>query len=102
SLEDPDGDPLPDTVRFRDPRWDARAHGLTYEWADRGGPLIYVTFGTVTATLDIASEVYSTAVEAVSDLPVRAVLTAGRPDGPPPAIANPPAHVRAEAWVNEA
>ncbi len=101
SLEDPRGDPLTHTVRFRDPRWDARADKLTYDWGDHGGPLIYVTFGTVTGTLDIASQVYTTVVEALSDLPVRAVLTAGSPEGQAPPTASTPAHVRAEAWVNE-
>jgi UDP:flavonoid glycosyltransferase YjiC (YdhE family) len=60
-----------------------------------------VTFGTVTGTLDIASRVYTTALEAVNGLPVRALLTAGRPEGDRPPIASAPAHVRAAAWVNE-
>jgi UDP:flavonoid glycosyltransferase YjiC (YdhE family) len=101
SLEDSTGPDLPHTVRFRDPRWDEPAHKLNYEWGDCEGPLIYITFGTVTRTLDIASRVYATAAEALSSLRVRAVLTAGQPHGQPPPIAEVPGHVRAEAWVDE-
>jgi UDP:flavonoid glycosyltransferase YjiC (YdhE family) len=101
ALEDLSHAPLPKTLRFRDTRWDAPAGELSYEWAEPHRPLVYVTFGTVTGSLDIASQVYTTAVEALSDLPVRAVLTAGQPQGTPPLVAELPAHVRAEAWISE-
>ena len=102
SLEDPTADPVPPTFRFRDPRWDEPARRLDHDWGDTRGPLLYVTFGTVTGTLDIAWRVYSTAIQAISELPVRALITAGRVGGGPQPFGATSPNIRAESWINEA
>jgi UDP:flavonoid glycosyltransferase YjiC (YdhE family) len=101
SLEDPAGGALPHTLRFRDPRWDESVSKLAHDWGDRADPLIYVTFGTVTGTLEMASQVYKTAIQAIRGLPVRALLSAGRADGEPPPVKPGSENLRVESWVNE-
>jgi UDP:flavonoid glycosyltransferase YjiC (YdhE family) len=72
---------------------------LLYDWW--GGsrePLVYLTFGSITGGFAHASAVYRAALAAVADLPVRALLTAGRDldiDGLGPV----PGNVHVEAWV---
>jgi len=102
SLEDAADPAPPHTVRFRDPNWDSPAKQLDYEWGEAAGPLIYMTFGTVTGQLDFAVRVYGTAIEAVANLPVRALLTAGgRPEAIPDSIDDSSHNIRVETWVNE-
>jgi hypothetical protein len=49
-------------------------------WVPAGDtrPLVYITFGTIVGTIAHARSVYSTALDAVADLRVRALLTTGR------------------------
>jgi len=71
-----DPSPWPDTRRFRQAAAPARS---LPEWWPTGSdrPLVYVTFGTVLGTLPEAAGVYRTALDAVSELPVRVLLTVG-------------------------
>ncbi len=63
---------------------------------DDGRPLVYVTLGTVRNH----SPVLRPAVEALSALPVRLVVTVG-PDGDPAALGPQPGHVHVERWVHQ-
>lgn len=69
-------------------------------WAPTGDPrpLVYITFGSLVGTLSHARSIYRTALDAVADLPVRALLTTGRglEAGTLGAI---PANVHVEAWI---
>jgi UDP:flavonoid glycosyltransferase YjiC (YdhE family) len=61
-------------------------------------PLVYITFGTIAGTLARARHVYRMALDAVAELPVRAVLTTG-PGVEAGALGATPSHVRIEAWI---
>ena len=66
-----------------------------------GGPVVYITFGTVATTMPEALSLYQTAIAAVAQLPVRALLTTGR-GFDVQALGAIPANVRVEAWVPQA
>ncbi len=72
--------------------WEPNSDGL---------PLVYITFGTVVTTLPEAQELYRTAIAAIADLPVRALLTTGR-GFDRGILGNVPANVHVEAWVPQA
>lgn len=86
SFEEPGG---PRVHRFRPP--------VPAPASDWGGevPLVYVTFGTVSARVPFAAAMLRTVVEAVADLPVRVLATVGD-EGP---VDGFPPHVRVERWV---
>jgi len=89
----------PDTHRFRDPDWDTPAADLPDWWPGRHGePLVYVTFGSVAGGFPQALPAYGVALQAVSELPVRVLLTVGR-DLDTGALPDPPENVRIERWV---
>jgi UDP:flavonoid glycosyltransferase YjiC (YdhE family) len=64
--------------------------------ADDGRPLVYLTLGTVRNH----SPVLRPAVEALSALPVRLLVTVG-PDGDPAVLGSRPANVHVERWVDQ-
>jgi UDP:flavonoid glycosyltransferase YjiC (YdhE family) len=66
-----------------------------------GLPLVYITYGTVATTAPEAQELYQTALSAVRELPVRALLTTGR-GFDLRKLGSVPANVRVEAWVPQA
>jgi UDP:flavonoid glycosyltransferase YjiC (YdhE family) len=100
SLEAADVPVPPETVRLRDPAWDATITPLRKWWPaiDPDAPLVYVTFGTVAGASPGAARVYTAAMEAVADLPVRALLTVGR-DIDLEQLPAAPSNVRVERWV---
>ncbi len=98
SLEDPAGPEQPHTVRLRDPAWDAPPPELPGWWADDDTPLLYVTFGSAAGGMEMAAHLYAVAMEAVADLPLRALLTIGH-DADLDAFAAAPPNVRVERWV---
>jgi UDP:flavonoid glycosyltransferase YjiC (YdhE family) len=91
-------DPSP-THRFRLPR--PAPAPLPDHWRGDDRPLVYVTFGSVTATVPWAAPIYEVALEAVADLPARVLLTTGHgvADG---ALAPPGPHVHIATWVPQA
>jgi UDP:flavonoid glycosyltransferase YjiC (YdhE family) len=92
-------DPPPfDVKRFRDPALDSSPQPLPNWWPDDDRPLVYVSFGSVAATFPPAAAAYGKALEAVSDLPVRVLLTTG---GNEPDLGAVPANVQVERWVRE-
>jgi UDP:flavonoid glycosyltransferase YjiC (YdhE family) len=86
-------------LRFRDPR--PRRTGSP-EWLPPGGrPLVYMTFGSVAATLGFYPGVYRQAIDALAGLPIRLLVTVGGQSDP--AELEPlPAHVRVERWLPQA
>ena len=89
----------PDAHRFHDPAWDAPAGELPDWWRGREDqPLVYVTFGSVAGSFPQALPVYGVALQAVSELPARVLLTVGR-DLELGALPQTPDNVRVEAWV---
>ena len=72
------------------------------EWAPRNGePFLYITFGTVSGRSERARAAYRIALEAVSTLPVRALLTTG-PVMTIDALGAIPSNVTVEAFVPQA
>ena len=69
-------------------------------WAapDDARPLVYITFGSIVGGMADARAVYRTSLDAIADLPVRALLTTGR-DMDPSVLGAIPANVHVEAWV---
>lgn len=89
----------PDTRRYRVgdraapaplPRW----------WADSGLPLAYLSFGSVTASMSMASDVYTLAFEALRDLPLRVLFTVGKDLGAVD-LGPVPDNVHVEQWVRQ-
>lgn len=62
--------------RFRAPV-SASEPSLPGSFGDPDAPLVYVTFGSVTATIGLFGEVYQQAVRALSTMDVRVLLTTG-------------------------
>lgn len=71
-----DPSPWPDTRRFR--RADPVSGPLPDWWPGDDRPLLYLTFGSVVGHLPEAAGVYRTALDAVSGVPARVLLTIGR------------------------
>lgn len=84
--------------RFRDPAVDADAPPLRNWWPNRDGPLVYVSFGSVARSFPPAVQAYAKALEAVSELPARVLLTTGGHDLD---LGSAPENVHVERWVQE-
>jgi UDP:flavonoid glycosyltransferase YjiC (YdhE family) len=99
ALDGPDHRVAPVVRRFRAPA-PATSSPLPDLWPGNGDPLVYVTFGSVTAAphLPYFPDLYRSAVEALAPLPARVLLTLGR-DGDPERLGRLPPNVRAERWV---
>jgi UDP:flavonoid glycosyltransferase YjiC (YdhE family) len=91
-----DPSPWPDTRRFRRPEQAGRP--LPDWWPGRDGPLVYLTFGSVLGHLPEAPGVYRSALEAVSGLAARVLLTVGR-GIEPGRLARLPDNTHVEQWV---
>lgn len=92
-------DPSPFPVRrFRDPAVDTPVRPLPDWWAGDERPLVYLSFGSVTAAFPSAAGLYATAIEQVAALPVRVLATVGRELDVGPV----PPNVRVERWVPQA
>ncbi len=102
TLEHPEWLGPPDAHRHRR---DEQQEGLPIlswwpdEMAER--PLVYITFGTVAATIPAFSAALPVAVRAVAGLPVRILVTLGQ-GGDPADFAGLPANVHVERWVPQA
>lgn len=52
----------------------------TPDWLPPGdAPLVYVTFGTAAQQMDAARHIHRTALDAVAELPIRVLMTTGKP-----------------------
>jgi Erythromycin biosynthesis protein CIII-like, C-terminal domain/Erythromycin biosynthesis protein CIII-like, N-terminal domain len=92
--ESADHGPIP-AHRFSDPAVDVTAAALPNWWPEDERPLVYVTFGSVAASLPPAAVAFSKALEAAVGLDARVLLTTGAELELPPA----PANVHVERWV---
>jgi hypothetical protein len=88
--------------RFRERRR-APAAGLGDWWPRTGAPLVYVSFGTVTAGshLPYYPALYRSAIDAVAELPARVLLTVGE-DRALEELGPLPENVHVERWVPQA
>ncbi len=92
-----DPSPFPATRRFREAA-PVRGEPLPDWWDTRDGPLVYLTFGSIAGGLPIGTAACRAALDAVTGLPARVLLTLGR--GIDEALTGPvPPNVHAEAWV---
>jgi UDP:flavonoid glycosyltransferase YjiC (YdhE family) len=91
-----DRSPWPDTRRFRHPG--SRGVALPDWWPGDRRPLVYVSFGSVIGHLPEAVGVFRSALDAVSGLPVRVLLTVGRPTDIA-SLGEVPNNTRVEPWV---
>lgn len=98
SLEDPEIPPPETTHRFHEPRSRAPINPLPDWWGANDAPLVYITFGSVAGAMPIARAAYRAALDAVADLPVRALLTTGR-GVDVTALGPMPANVHVETWI---
>jgi UDP:flavonoid glycosyltransferase YjiC (YdhE family) len=96
-----DPSPFPATVRYRDPGPAAGTESPTDLWPPGEGPRVYLTFGTVLGYMTYARSVYETALEALSSLPVRVLLTVGRRFDIA-SLGRLPDNVRLQPWVDQA
>jgi UDP:flavonoid glycosyltransferase YjiC (YdhE family) len=96
SLELPAKPEMPHVMRFHDappPLRAVRPAGAA--------PLVYMSFGSVAATLGFFPDLYRAVIDALADLPIRLLVTVG--DAADPAALGPlPANVRAERWLPQA
>ena len=88
-------------LRFRDPNASEVPEPLPNLWPGRDDPLVYITFGSVAASMPLTTRVFPIAIEAAADLPARVLLTVGR-RGDPSAFDPLPPNVRVERWVPHA
>ena len=80
----------------------ARKVNLPAPWGDPSHPLVYVSYGSVTARQPQFVPMYQATLDALADLPVRVLMTTGRGLGPADLEAIPPnSHVE-QWWPQEA
>jgi len=101
SLEDPEVSDPPLTYRFRQPALQSPARPLPEWWSGDDHPLVYVTFGSVTASVPPAVGIYGVALEAVAGLPARVLMTTGT-GMDATGLAVPGPHVHVARWVPQA
>jgi hypothetical protein len=95
SLEDP-ACPGDGAWRFRDVA--TAREPLPDWWAGGDDPLVYVSFGTVTASQGLFPSLYAAVLDALADLPVRVLVTVG--ETADPAVLGPlPPGVHVERFV---
>jgi MGT family glycosyltransferase len=95
-LEDPETRTGRAIHRFRDRLVDVTTD-LGDWWTSIDGPFVYVTFGTVAASMGLFPDLYRVAIAAVADLPVRALVTLGEA-GDPDIFGTLPANVHVERY----
>jgi UDP:flavonoid glycosyltransferase YjiC (YdhE family) len=95
-----DASPFPGTRRYREAAATPR-DPLPDWWPGSTGPLVYVSFGTVLGHMSLAAEVYRLAIDAVSGLGARVLLTTGHAFEAS-RLGEVPGNVHVEAWVDQA
>jgi UDP:flavonoid glycosyltransferase YjiC (YdhE family) len=97
ALEDPAMAPPLPVMRFREVP-DASRGPLWDWWLGDERPLVYITFGSAAPKTDLFPGVYRAAIDAVSAMSVRALVTIGR-DRDPAELGPVSSNVRVEQWV---
>jgi hypothetical protein len=104
-LADPPGDRSASATgsiwRFHDRSLPAGGGALPPAWGDPDHPLVYVTFGSVTAGLGPFSAIYTATLEALADMPVRVLMTTGR-GGDAASLGPIPSNAHVEQWWPQA
>jgi hypothetical protein len=95
----PDSDPPGPAWRYRTET--TATPRLPASWGDPDAPLVYVTFGTVAASLGHLGSFFRTTLEALADLPIRVLVTTGAGVGIDDLGTVPP-NVHVEAWWPQA
>jgi hypothetical protein len=97
TLEDPTAPGSESTQRHRDATGTSSTEPLPDWWAGSTAPLVYVSFGSVAATIGLFPVLYELVLTALADLPVRVLITLG--DGADPEALGPiPANAHVERW----
>jgi UDP:flavonoid glycosyltransferase YjiC (YdhE family) len=92
-----DPSPFPNTLRYKEDQGREEARGDA-PWAAASMPLLYVTLGSITGSLDTAAPAFRRALEAVEGLGVQVLLTTGH--GFDRKLLGPlPEDVYVEPWV---
>jgi len=78
SLDDAVGEAPTGVLRFRDEAAPIGKGPLPSAWGDPDRPLVYVTFGSVTASLPPFVGFFAQALEALADVDARILMTVGR------------------------
>jgi UDP:flavonoid glycosyltransferase YjiC (YdhE family) len=100
-LDEALGDALPGIHRFRDaaaPRGDGP---LPEPWGDPELPLVYVTLGSVTASLPPFAGLFRETLDALADVEARVLMTVGR-KLEPASLGALPDNARVEPWWPQA
>jgi MGT family glycosyltransferase len=99
SLEAPETEGIDRILRFREP--DSAPRPLPDWWPNNEWPLVYLTFGTVVPTIGHYPKLYRDAIDALSVLPVRILVTVGRECDPAELDPTPP-NVHVARWIPQA
>jgi UDP:flavonoid glycosyltransferase YjiC (YdhE family) len=100
ALEDPETVGSTGPLRFREPE-PREARPLPAWWRNDDWPLVYLTFGSVAPTMDFFPGLYRAAIDALSVLPVRVLVTVGR-ERDPAEIGDVAPNVHIARWVPQA
>jgi MGT family glycosyltransferase len=79
----------------------SRLPQLPDPWGDPDQPFVYVTFGSVTATVGPFASIYRAVVDALAEFPARILLTTGQ-GVDATTLGTVPAHIRVEPWWPQA
>ncbi len=90
-------EPRAAVVRFRNGSARGRVGSLPATWGDPDQPLVYVSFGSVTAGFADLSTVFRGSLDALAGLPVRVLLTTGHA-GDPDSLHPWPANAYVTKW----
>jgi UDP:flavonoid glycosyltransferase YjiC (YdhE family) len=92
-----DPSPFPVTWRYRETTLNKDDSQLPRWWTNDAGPLVYISFGSLTGSSALHSKIYQVALDAVATLPVRALMTVGRDFDVDP-FGLVPSNVHVESW----
>ena len=101
TIDGGDGTAAERVMRFRDPTLTAGVTAELPAWGDRRHPLVYVTFGSVTAGVPMFAGIYRSVLDALAGEPVRVLMTTGRAIDPG-SLSPVPANVHVEQWLPQA
>ena len=86
------------TYRFRQAAMERSDVTLPSEWwSDSTAPLVYMTFGSVAASIGFFPDFYRAMLDAIAELPARVLLTVGNA-GDPEELGPLPPNVHVERW----
>jgi UDP:flavonoid glycosyltransferase YjiC (YdhE family) len=98
-FEDPAAPGPAHAQRFAEPIAETRP--LPAWWANTTWPLVYLTLGSVAPSMDFFPGVFQQALDSLTQLPLRVLVTVGR-DRDPADLGPVPANVHVARWVPQA